>query len=332
MMILCRIFFDTFVSLNLNFTLNSLLKGALFVGLGASSYGMLATFVKLAYEQNFTTAEVTVSQYVFALIFMIGLNRFIQKKHSQTATKKEVQQLVVSGTSMGFTSVLYYLSVKYLNASIAVVLLMQSVWIGVLLEILLKKAKISWLKIAAVLFVLLGTVLATNLLKNELIFDLKGYLFGFLAAISFSITLFSTNSVAKHLHPYKRSLFMLYGGAIIVGIFAFSTQILPTYFQVELVPEDFISNKPFDFSILYTWGILLSVFGTILPPILLNKGFPLVGVGLGSIVSAIELPVSVTFAFVFLKEQVLFSQWMGILIILGAILMINWNLVLKKRP
>src|SRR5690554_3590829 len=136
MMILCRIFFDTFVSLNLNFTLNSLLKGALFVGLGASSYGMLATFVKLAYEQDFTTAEVTVSQYVFALVFMVALNYLNKKRQTQTATKQDLWQLVISGTSMGFTSVLYYLSVKYINASIAVVLLMQSVWIGVLIEIL----------------------------------------------------------------------------------------------------------------------------------------------------------------------------------------------------
>ncbi|HLW40839.1 MAG TPA: DMT family transporter [Flavobacterium sp.] len=310
--------------------MNTLLKGTLFVGLGASSYGMLATFVKLAYEQDFTTAEVTVSQYVFALVFMVALNYLNKKRQTQTATKQDLWQLVISGTSMGFTSVLYYLSVKYINASIAVVLLMQSVWIGVLIEILLKKAKVSGIKILAVLLVLAGTALATNIFKSELVFDFKGYLFGFLAAVSFSVTLYSTNSVARHLHPYKRSLFMLFGGAVIVGVFALFTQIFPAYFQWEVLPKDFISNKPFDFSILYTWGILLSVFGTILPPILLNKGFPLVGVGLGSIVSAIELPVSVTCAYIVLNEQVLFSQWTGILVILGAILMINWNLIKKK--
>jgi len=323
-------FFDTFVRINILYILNTLLKGTLFVGLGASSYGMLATFVKLAYKQDFTTAEVTVSQYVFALVFMVALNYLNKKRQTQTATKQDLWQLAISGTSMGFTSVLYYLSVKYINASIAVVLLMQSVWIGVLIEILLKKAKVSGIKILAVFLVLAGTALATNIFKSELVFDFKGYLFGFLAAVSFSVTLYSTNSVARHLHPYKRSLFMLFGGAVIVGVFALFTQVFPAYFQWEVLPKDFISNKPFDFSILYTWGILLSVFGTILPPILLNKGFPLVGVGLGSIVSAIELPVSVTCAYIVLNEQVLFSQWTGILVILGAILMINWNLIKKK--
>lgn len=311
--------------------MNTLLKGTLFVAFGASSYGMLATFVKLAYEQGFTTAEVTTSQYVFALIFMMALNYFTKNNQTMQASKKDVKQLVISGTSMGFTSVLYYLSVKYINASIAVVLLMQSVWIGVLIEIILKKAKISALKIVAVILVLLGTTLATNLFKADIVFNFKGFLFGFLAALSFSVTLFSTNSVAQHLHPFKRSLFMLFGGAIIVSLFALATQILPTYFNLNLINQEFITIKNYEVSILYTWGILLSVFGTILPPILLNKGFPLTGVGLGSIVSAMELPVSVTFAYVLLNEQVLVSQWLGILTILGAVLLINWRLISFKK-
>lgn len=311
--------------------MNTLLKGTLFVAFGASSYGMLATFVKLAYEQGFTTAEVTTSQYVFALIFMMALNYFTKNNQTMQASKKDVKQLVISGTSMGFTSVLYYLSVKYINASIAVVLLMQSVWIGVLIEIILKKAKISALKIVAVILVLLGTALATNLFKADIVFNFKGFLFGFLAALSFSVTLFSTNSVAQHLHPFKRSLFMLFGGAIIVSLFALATQILPTYFNLNLINQEFITIKNYEVSILYTWGILLSVFGTILPPILLNKGFPLTGVGLGSIVSAMELPVSVTFAYVLLNEQVLVSQWLGILTILGAVLLINWRLIAFKK-
>lgn len=310
--------------------MNSTLKGIIYVALGASSYGMLATFVKIAYQQGFTTAEVTTSQYVFAIICLLFLNFMIRNKPLEKTTNQDLKRLILSGTSMGFTSVLYYLSVRYINASIAVVLLMQSVWIGVLIETIIDKSKISLSKIAAVVLVLIGTVLATNILKSELIFDFKGYLFGFLAAISFSITLYSTNSVAKHLHPYKRTLFMLFGGAIIVLFFTLFTQILPTYFQTEIVPKEFVFIKPFDSSILYTWGILLSVLGTVLPPILLNKGFPLVGVGLGSIVSALELPVSVTCAFIFLNESVLFIQWIGIFVILGAIIMINWNLLIKR--
>ena len=81
--------------------------------------------------------------------------------------------------------------------------------------------------------------------------------------------------------------------------------------------------RPFDYSILWTYGLFLAVFGTILPPILFNIGFPNSGLGLGSIVSSLELPVSVTMAFVLLGEEVLLIQWSGIALILFAIVLMN---------
>src|SRR5690606_40474041 len=113
--------------------MNALTKGILFVAFGASSYGMLATFVKLAYQNGYTTAEVTISQFLLGIIIVSFLNYFFTK-NTPKASKSDIKKLMISGTSMGFTSVLYYLCVKYLNASVAVVLLMQSVWIGVLIE------------------------------------------------------------------------------------------------------------------------------------------------------------------------------------------------------
>ena len=72
-------------------------------------------------------------------------------------------------------------------------------------------------------------------------------------------------------------------------------------------------------------GIVLSLFGTIIPPILMNLGFPLTGIGLGSIVSALELPVSVLMAYFLLNETVNTLQWFGITLILAAIILMNAN-------
>ena len=58
---------------------NNLLKGVLLVGSGASSYGMLATFVKLAYQENYTTAEVTTAQFVYGIIGLLLINLFTTK-------------------------------------------------------------------------------------------------------------------------------------------------------------------------------------------------------------------------------------------------------------
>ena len=290
---------------------NSVLKGVFYVALGATSYGMLATFVKMAYNENYTTAEVTTSQFVYGLLGLLIINafqKFNNKEIAQKASGKNIKQLIIAGTSTGFTSLFYYLAVKYIPVSIGIVLLMQTVWMGVLLEWFLEKKLPSKTKITAVFIVLSGTILATNLINNEVILDWKGIVWGLLAAASFTTTMFTANRIATEISSAQRSLFMLTGGAIVVFFFAIFTQ-----------------TTPFDFHIFLKWGIILSLFGTIIPPLLLNAGFPLTGIGLGSIVSALELPVSVLMAYFLLNEQVVFVQWIGIILIILAIILMNFN-------
>ena len=107
---------------------------------------------------------------------------------------------------------------------------------------------------------------------------------------------------------------MLLGGGIIVLFFALYTQ-----------------NTPFNFAIFLRWGIVLSLFGTIIPPLLMNAGFPITGIGLGSIISTLELPVSVTMAYFLLEEEVLSIQWIGIVLIITAIVLMNLNFNPKAK-
>jgi drug/metabolite transporter (DMT)-like permease len=290
---------------------NRVLKGVVLVGLGATSYGMLATFVRLAYDEGFTTAEVTTSQFVFGILGILVINLFQKVKKGTSvinATKRNIFQLMLAGTSLGMTSVFYYLAVKYIPVSIAIILLMQTVWMGVLIEMILDKKAPSKLKIISVFIVLVGTLLATNIFKNDVQLDWHGIVWGMLAAASFTTTMFTANRVATGISSAQRSLFMLLGGAVIVFSFAIATQ-----------------NTPFNFEIFMKWGIVLSLFGTIIPPMLMNAGFPLTGIGLGSIVSALELPVSVMMAYFLLHEQVVLVQWIGIILIVLAIVLMNMN-------
>ncbi len=302
---------------------NKVIKGVVLVALGATSYGMLATFVKLAYKEGFTTAEVTSSQFIYGIIGILFINLFQRIKNNNSATKansKNILHLMIAGTSMGMTSVFYYLAVKYIPVSIGIVLLMQTVWMGVLLEWFLDKKAPSLQKTLAVLVIIIGTGLAINILKidfNDTTIDwTKGLFWGLLAAASFTTTMFTANKVALGISSAQRSLFMLFGGAIIVFGFGLFTQ-----------------TTEFNFEIFTKWGIVLALFGTIIPPMLLNAGFPLTGIGLGSIVSSLELPVSVLMAYFLLNEELQLIQWIGILLIILAIVIMNiqFNNPVKKK-
>ena len=294
---------------------NNVLKGVFLVGLGATSYGMLATFVKLAYADtgsqglHYTAAEVITAQFSIGILFVLAINAFQKFKKGSAVLKAssiDIKKLMLVGTSTGLTSIFYYLAVKYIPVSIGIVLLMQTVWMGVVLEMFLEKKLPSRIKILSVFIVLFGTALATNLFTTTLQLNWKGIALGLLAAASFTTTMYAANKVALSISSVQRSLYMLLGGAVVVFIFALFTQ-----------------HTPFNYDIFYKWGILIALFGTVIPPILLNAGFPLTGIGLGSIVSALELPVSVLMAYFLLNETVHFSQWIGILLIIMAVVIMN---------
>ncbi|MCW3161153.1 EamA family transporter [Chryseobacterium oryctis] len=309
----------------------NIFKGVLFVGLGASIYGMLATFVKLAYKDGYTTSEVTTSQFVLGLIGLLILNLIqtaTSKQKLSTPTSKEVKMLMLAGTSLGCTSLFYYIAVQHINVSIAIVLLMQSVWFSVVVESFLTKKLPNVRKIVSVVIVLVGTILATNLVNTEIKLDFKGVFWGLMAAASFTMTMFSSNTLGTHLPAFRKSIIMLSGGSIVVFAFLFFAQIGPSHFEsLKSLYLNFTENtehiRSFDYSIFWKYGLVLSLFGTIIPPILFNIGFPNAGLGLGSIVSSLELPVSVMMAFVLLGEKVVFIQWIGIALILFAIVLMN---------
>lgn len=286
-----------------------ILQGSFLVALGAACYGLLATFVKLAYEDHFTIAEITVSQFIIGIIGLLILNLFVKKKEKYNASpsnKTNILKLVLAGTSLGLTSTFYYLAVQLIPVSIGIVLLMQTVWMGVVLDIILTKKWPSIGKIFAVIFILFGTVLATNMLFNVQKMNFIGIGWGLLAAVSYTVSVYTSGKIAVGMHAFRRTIWMLLGGLSIVIAISFPSMI-----------------EKFDWQIFVSWGIVLALFGTILPPILFSIGMPKINLGLGAILSSVEIPVSVLMAYFLLHEKVNLYQWSGIILIMNTVILMN---------
>ncbi|MDB4921580.1 DMT family transporter [Mucilaginibacter sp.] len=288
---------------------SQILKGSSFIVLGAICYGMLGTFVKMAYHDGFNIAEVTISQFTigFAVLLLLTLlKKTASVKGNNTTGIKSQLKLVVAGTSLGLTGVFYYQSVQYIPVSVAIVLLIQTVWMGVLVEMIIHRKMPGFRKIIAVVIILAGTILATNLFEQSINVNWIGFGWGLMAALSYTATMYSSNKLELHLPPLKRSLFMILGGLIIILII----------FHASL-------NQHFSFGIFLSWGLVVSLFGTVLPPLLFTKGMAITGIGLGAIIASIEIPVSVFMAHLLLKEPVSLLQWRGVMLILFAVVLMN---------
>ncbi|MHA3789248.1 EamA family transporter [Flavobacterium hauense] len=288
---------------------SSLTRGVVLVSIGAASYGILATLVGLAYKDGYSTTEVVTSQYLIGL-FTIGLLALFNKKVKQpvkdTSDKYTVAKLMAGGTSFGLTGFFYYMSVKYIPVSIAVVLLMQAIWMGIVAEALLTRKFPDVYKCIAVIMVLFGTLLATNAISNLDGLNGTGLFWGLLAALMYTIMLLVSNRVARTMHPQRKSFWILLGANIAV--------LAVGYFNMP---------AEYHISIFYKWGLLVAIFGTILPPLFFNEGMPKTGMGLGSIIISIEIPVSVGMAFFLLNEKVVTVQWIGIVVIILSVIIIN---------
>ena len=117
-----------------------LLLYPLLVLLGGCCYGILATIVKLAYDAGYSFDEVVVSQYfsgwVLLGIFCVLLAVFRRPDLASLRYRpgRRILVLLITGVVTCSVCLLYYLSLETLPASIAVVLLFQFTWIGVILD------------------------------------------------------------------------------------------------------------------------------------------------------------------------------------------------------
>lgn len=292
--------------------MNTHLKGVLFVAIGAASYGILATFVKYANNQGFGTAGLAFSQYLFGSLLLTGIAFLFSKKtaiaQSKEATLKPKLKLILFGSFLGLTSSFYYLSIQYVPVSVGIILLMQTIWMGVVLEFFTARALVNRIKIVGAVVAIAGTMLAAKVFETDIELNLKGIGFGLLAAFSFTGVMYSTTNISLQLPNLIRSQYLVYGGLLAILLF----------WNVQILQE-------FNWTVFVTWGIFLGFFGTILPPLLFNRGFPIIGTGLGSIIAALEIPISVLSAYWVLSEDISNLQWLGIAIILFAVVMINFR-------
>jgi len=296
-----------------------MLKGILLVFFGACSFGILSTFVKLAYHDGYSLGDVTGAQAFFGAVILWVLFFFQSRTSKYKAQEIKLiipkWKMILAGTCTGLVSIFYYQSVKLVPNSVAIILLMQFIWMSILLEFIIYKKKPTGLQFLAILLVLGGTVLASGMLETTISsLSYKGIGFGLLAAICYAGFLMLSGRIGNEYPPLQKSALMITGACILIFI---------------LFPPAFLFNGALNGTLL-KWGLIIAVFGTVIPPLFYAEGVPRIGTALSSILSAAELPVAVMMAGFVLQEQVSFLRWVGVCVILSAMVLPNLK-YLKKR-
>jgi drug/metabolite transporter (DMT)-like permease len=268
-------------------------------------YGCLSTIVKLAFQQGFTPAEIISGLVTFGC-FMLWLFAIPLWKKLREIPMKNILLLILSGAVWGLTEIFYTVSLSKIPASIAVILLFQFTWMTQIVHMKREKTRLSknhWLGLGSILF---GTIFSSGFHLDDLIgLNILGVLLGLCAAISYTATLFISETVATDVTPLLRSSLLATGQMLFIFI---------------IFPPTFLFSGALEQG-LWMWIGLLGMIGIVITTFTYNKGIPHIGSGLAGILGSIELPIVLVLASTVLKESVLTTQWLGVgFILLGIVL------------
>ncbi|WP_283679619.1 DMT family transporter [Lentilactobacillus sp. Marseille-Q4993] len=278
----------------------------IFVAIGAISYGIPRSLFKMAHHGGVTDGLLLCMTFTIAFIGF-SIVRFTMSAPNRRVTNRKLKWLVIaSGTSMGFTNTFYILSLNYVPVAIAAVMMMQSVWLSIVISCLFNRKLPTITQAVSVVTILIGTILATGLFPLHQSVSWQGMALSFLSALAYALTIQFTGNIGSTLHPMTKAQLMS-GGALIVVLLIW----VPTLFPIH------------NLAMGISWGAITSFFAMLLPLTCFSIFMPKLAMGIGPIISSLELPSSVVFAFALLGETVTGSQVMGVGLIIVAVIVTN---------
>lgn len=278
---------------------------------GACSYGILSTFVKLAHGDGYTIEEIALFQAIIGMVVLWAIVLLSGKAELKQLSSVKVSgwiSLLLTGSTIGLTSLLYYYSVKYIPASFAIVLLMQFTWMGLLLEWLIFKIKATTSQVIIALIILMATIMASGIVKTtSMHVSVPGICYALGAAFLYALYIMANSRLKSGIRPVTKSAVMMLGSVSAI---------------ITLTLHNLIEIHHFDLHLMM-WAGFLALFGTIIPPVLFAFGIPKIGSATSSLLMTAELPVAILCSHFILKEQLEPVQWLGVVIMLFAMIWIK---------
>lgn len=283
----------------------------IFVALGAISFGVPASLFKIARREGVVNGPLLFWSFLSAVVILavihIARRNWLRYQHTNW---KQIALVIAAGTGSGFTNTFYIQALKLIPVAVAAVMLMQAVWLSVLLGAVIHRQWPSRLQVLSIVLVLVGTVIAAGMFPITAPLSPMGLLFGFLAACGYACTMQFTAGLGNNLDPMTKTCLLCLGAFLLISI-VWGPQIVTSPITLPTLG----------------WGVLIALFSMVFPLVAYSIFMPHLELGIGPILSSLELPSSIVVAFVLLGETVTGLQMVGVLIIIAAVVLPNvWGM------
>lgn len=293
------------------------LKYSAVVFLGGASYGVMAATVKVAFADGFAWAQTAASQAFFgALLFAAALLVLtVAGKRPVPLSPKRVLSLLGLGLTTCTTCVLYNFALTMLPVSVAITMLFQFTWIGIVFQVVATRRRPHPAELIAAAVILGGTLLASGLFSSSVgALNPIGIVCALLSALSCAAFMFLSARVGNDLPPIERGLIVCLG-ACILGF-----AVCPDYFASGALEAG-----------IWKYGLILGAFGLFVPVVLFGIGTPHLPTGLSTIMASSELPCGIAVSVLVLAEPVDAFQVAGIVVIMAGVIVSQLPNLLPQR-
>ena len=238
-------------------------------------------------------------------ILLVGLGLWIQKELKKI-TPKDFLKISGVGLILAFHWVCFYASVKYANASVAVVCLSAAGFYSSLLEPIILRIQIVYAEMLLGLLSLLGIYIIFDFHPQYKI----GIIFGMVSSLGSALFPIFNKRLLHRFTPKMLTFYEFAGGFILL------TFLLPFYF-VQFQPLYFLPTGN-DFF----WLIVLTLFCTVLAFDFQLKALQKISAFTSNLTYNLEPLYGIILAFVLFNENKLLNShfYLGLLFILLAIL------------
>lgn len=279
------------------------LTASLFILIASISYGSLGIIAKFAYAEGVNPQMLALFQMGFGLLFFM----FLKPKKIIgffALPKKNIFLLSFGGFMSALTAYFYYRSLGTLSASIAIIMLFQFVWIGLVLELIHKKRLPNKVEVLSVLLCYVGTILSVGMNGQNGEMQLGGLIFGFISGAAFAVYIFFSSTLCLEEESDMRAFWII--ASAFVGIFVLTA--------VNLSFENF--------AVTLKWGAICGLLGVLVPFYIYAVFSPRIGAAATSLIGSAELPSALILSVLLLGEKLGSLQIMGSLLVIFAVLIV----------
>ncbi len=283
--------------------------GPLLIILAGCFWGCMGIFVRKLASYGFTSVQIVSIRVTLAVLFFCGLLFFRDRTGFRISLRDLPAFLGLGFGSILFFTVCYFTAITMMSLSTAAILLYTSpIWI-MLMSVLFFREKLNRRKILALALAFAGCVLVSGVSGNGV--SLIGLLVGLGSGIGYGLYSILGTVALRRYSPYTVTtytfLFAAAGSWVICN------------------PGDMISkfSAAPDPGFLLFFCCLTALVTAVIPFLAYTLGLQTVEASMAGIIATIEPMVATLIGIVFFSEPLTVLSGLGILLILGAIILLN---------